>query len=113
MTVLFLILKLYLLTDSVFCNGMTYYDNFNSGDQIYGPDYAMTDYLVLANDPVSNLPPAFTICTSLFLRYMTTEQTFMQMDKANGWRWFIITIDYLRGRSWADYIESFKPKESM
>ena len=63
---------------------------------MYGVESLMTDYVVLANDPIAKLPTAFTVCTSLFLQYMTTNQNFVEVYQADGSHWIGIKIEQLR-----------------
>ena len=52
-----------------------YLTNFKPGTDFttVGPESVVTDYVTIANDPVSDLPNAFTICSSLFIEIYTTD----------------------------------------
>ena len=54
-----------------------YLSNFKPGTDFttVGPESVVTDYVTIANDPLSDLPNAFTICSSLFIEVFTTVQT--------------------------------------
>lgn len=73
-----------------------YFDNFIEGDLVFGLESLITDYVVLANDPVSNLPPAFTVCSSLFLHHMSTNKDLVQLFQEDGSHWIHMEIEQLR-----------------
>ena len=78
------------------CTDHVFYDNFNQGDMVFGLENQLTDFAVLANDPVSDLPPAFTICSSLFVQYMTTNKNFVQLFQEDGSHWLHFEIELIR-----------------
>ena len=63
---------------------------------VLGKESLMTDYVTIANDPISNLPDKFTICTSLFIDVMTTDKSIVQIYKEDGTHWFQIALNVLR-----------------
>ena len=75
---------------------INYFDNLNDGLGAFGPEEKILDYVELANDPASNLPNKFTLCSSLYIRYMTTKSNFVEFSQANGSQWFQLGIEHLR-----------------
>ena len=75
-----------------------YLSNFKPGTDFttVGPESVVTDYVTIANDPLSNLPNAFTICSSLFIEVFTTVQNMIQMYNENGTHWFHFGLDVER-----------------
>ena len=71
---------------------LKYFSNFKPGNIVYGQESLMTDYVTVANDPVSNLPDRFSICTSVFVGNMTTGKSVVQIYKENGLPWFQLGI---------------------
>ena len=57
---------------------LKYFDNYNTGILGYGPKETILDYVELTNDPVSNLPEDFTVCSSLYIKYMTTKNNVLE-----------------------------------
>ena len=54
------------------------------------------NYVSVANDPKSNLPDSFTICSSLLIKYINSANNFVTMFKADGTHWF--TLDLASGQ---------------
>ena len=75
---------------------LKYFSNFKPGNMVLGKESLMTDYVTIANDPISNLPDKFTICTSLFIDVMTTDKSIVQIYKEDGTHWFQIALNVLR-----------------
>ena len=75
-----------------------YLTNFKPGTDFttVGPESVVTDYVTIANDPVSNLPNAFTICSSLLIEVFTTYQNMIQMYGDNGAHWLHFGLDIER-----------------
>ena len=71
-------------------------DNFNGGDMVFGVETLIKDYAVLANDPLSSLPSEFTICSSLFLQYMTANKNFFQLFQKDGSHWLHVEVNMER-----------------
>ena len=84
-----------------------YFDNFNQGDMVFGLETKMTDYAVLANDPLADLPTSFTICSSLFVQYMTSSKNFLQLFQDDGSHWLHYEIEPVRN------FEEFNDKVTM
>ena len=70
--------------------------NFNDGSLVYGEESTMTDYVTLANDPKANLPESFTVCSSLFIKFMLTKNNFIEILKEDGTHWFQMDLEHLR-----------------
>ena len=86
---------------SIYAKEMKYWSNFKPG-LIYGHESLMTDYVTIANDPVSNLPDKFTVCSSLYIDLMTTIKNVVQIYKEDGTHWFNLSFevfDVLRMRT--------------
>ena len=75
---------------------LKYLSNFKPGPVINGPELVVTDFVTMTNNPVSNLPDAFTICSSLYIEFMTTLQNIIQIMKEDGTHWFSISYDPAR-----------------
>ena len=86
---------------------LQYYSNFNDGKLLFGIESTIVDYVTLANDPKENLPNDFTICTSLYIKYMTTKNNIFELYKEDGSHWFQMDIEHLRD------IDSFSERISM
>ena len=66
-----------------FAKDLKYFSNFKPGPLNYGPESVVTDYVTMTNDPMSNLPNEFTICSSLFIEVLTTVQNIFTIMKDN------------------------------
>ena len=84
-----------------------YYSNFNNGNLIFGTESQIPDFVTLANDPKANLPNDFTVCSSLFIEFMTTKNNFIEIFKKDGTHWFQMDLEHLR-----DY-KTFSERISM
>ena len=84
-----------------------YFSNFNKGNLIFGEESKIPDFVTLAEDPISNLPNDFTICSSLYIEFMTTKNNFIEIMKEDGSHWFQMDLEHLR-----DY-DSFSERISM
>ena len=71
---------------------LTYYSNFKFEDIVYGPEDVIEDYLTLADDPKGNLPESYTACSSVFVKFATTDILVIQMLKQDGTPWYRFTI---------------------
>ena len=69
---------------------LKYFSTFKYGSVVYGPETNIKDYITLANDPIGNLPTAFTICSSIFIKFWTTEASFVEMYKEDESHWFLL-----------------------
>ena len=72
---------------------LIYFSNFKPGPVKFGPESLVTDFVTMTNDPETNLPDQFTICSSLFIEAMTTMQNIFQIMKEDGTHWFAISYD--------------------
>ena len=72
---------------------LKYFSNFKPGPIITGPDSAITDFVTMTSNSVSDLPIDFTICTSIFIEVLTTMQNIIQILKEDGTPWFSISYD--------------------
>ena len=70
--------------------------NFNDGSLVYGEESTMTDYVTLSNVPKANLPESFTVCSSLFIKFMLTKNNFIEILKEDGTHWFQMDLEHLR-----------------
>lgn len=77
-----------IMTKLVYAKKLTYFSNNKPGFAALGPESGLTDFVAIAQDPVSNLPDEFTICTSLFFGTLTTHQNVIQVYKDDGTHWF-------------------------
>ena len=68
------------------------FDNFDNGELLYGSEDKMVDYLLLALDKNTNLPPSFTICSSVHLNFITSPIVFYQLYQDDGKPWFNLYI---------------------
>lgn len=86
---------------------LQYFDNFNEGNVLFGIESTIVDFVTLANDPVGNLPNDFTICNSLYIKFMTTKNNIMEIFKEDGSHWFQMDIEHLRD------LDTFSERVSM
>ena len=56
----------------------------------------MTDYVTASNNPVSNLPDQFTVCSSLFFNLLTTNKNVFEIYKEDGTHWFHLSFNPVR-----------------
>ena len=75
-----------------YCRQLEYFSNFKFDKLVYGAEDLITDYVTLANDPVGNLPDTFTICSSIFIKYVTTNNDVFEMFKEDGTHWFVLVL---------------------
>ena len=68
------------------------FDNFDHGVWNYGSEEQMVDYAVLALDRKMDLPPLFTICSSVQINFMTVAIWFYQLYQDDGKPWFNMMI---------------------
>ena len=61
-------------------------DGIGEGGLVFGAEELITDWASLATEPNADLPPAFTICSSVSVNNKTsvTEQNFWQLMSKNG-----------------------------
>ena len=73
-----------------------FYSNFNNGNLIFGTEAQIPDFVTLANDPKADLPDDFTVCSSLYIEFMTTKNNFIEIYKNDGTHWFQMDLEHLR-----------------
>ena len=65
------------------------YDFIGSGDFIITTsDATVLDSAILAEDIVGSLPDDFTICSSIYMKYVLSYTNFIQTFKKDGSNWF-------------------------
>ena len=69
-----------------------YYSNFKFEKIVYGQEDSVIDFLTLADDPKGNLPESYTACSSVFVKFATTDILVIQMLKQDGTPWYRFTI---------------------
>ena len=74
-----------------FAKELEYFSNFKPGPIKNGPESVVTDFVTMTKDPGSNLPDAFTICSSLYIDFMTTVQNIFHITKEDGTPWFAVS----------------------
>ena len=88
LSLLFHLLGLFLawLNTLAYATPISVIDGIGDGGLVYGAEELITDYASLATEPTSDLPPAFTICSSLSVNNKTTalEHNFWQLLTKNG-----------------------------
>ena len=91
---IYLISLLIFLSWTNIANGksLTYYSNFKFETTVFGPEDLIVDYLTLAHDPKRNLPQSYTACSSVFVKYVTTNIMVVQMLKQDGTPWYSLSI---------------------
>ena len=71
---------------------MKYFTNYKPVI-IYGDESLIKDYVTLSQDPISNLPAKFTICSSLYLDRIITPPNVFQLYNENGKPWFNLKLN--------------------
>ena len=65
------------------------YDFIGSGDVVFKTsDDIVLDSALLAEDTIGNRPDSFTICSSIYLKYVLSRTYFIQTFKKDGTNWF-------------------------
>lgn len=67
---------------------MKYFTNYKPVGVIYGEESMIKDFVSLGQDPISNLPASFTICSSLYLGRINGPLNIFQMYNENGTHFF-------------------------
>ena len=80
------------------CKTLKIFSSHNFGPTLFGPRPQIKDYVTLVNDPKSQLPNMFTICSSVFLDFITSETHFIEILKEDGSHWFDVSVSTLTGR---------------
>ena len=68
------------------------FDNFDYGGMEFGSEENVVDFATLANDRTMDLPPSFTVCSSVHLNFMTSGVYFYQLYQDDGKPWFNLNI---------------------
>ena len=75
------------------CKNLQMFSNYQGGVGEHGKETSIRDYVTLANDPKANLPDSFTICSSIYVKYVTsTSDHFMEVYREDGGHWFTIVL---------------------
>ena len=69
-----------------------YLSNFKFEDIVYGEEEVIKDFVTLANDPKANLPDSYTICSSVFVQFVTTDKIVIEMLKHDGSPWYLFEL---------------------
>ena len=89
-------------------SSLKYYSTHIVVPQQWGNEESVTDYVSLANDPKSNLPKDFTICSSVFIHVVTVSESIVfNMLKDDGSPWFLLEIS-LRSRDYENLSEKMR-----
>ena len=80
------------LTNITNGKSLIYYSNFKFETTVFGPEDLILDYLTLAHDPKENLHDSYTICSSVFVKFVTTNIMVVQMLKQDGTPWYRLSI---------------------
>ena len=73
-------------------NKLIYYSNFKFENIVFGPEDLVVDYLTLADDLIGNLPESYTICSSVFVKFATSDIAILQMLKQDGTPWYRLAL---------------------
>ena len=87
-----LILIAILVPNFVSGKSIKYFSNFKFENVVFGEESLMKDYITLAKDPHGNLPDSFTVCSSLFIKFATTENSALQILKEDRTPWYSLEI---------------------
>ena len=71
-----------------------FYSTFHYKERVWGEEEVVENYVVLAEDPISNLTEHFTICSSVFVKFVFLEPTdVIVMLKQDGSPWFVLELN--------------------
>ena len=85
------------LFNLIFAKDLKYFSNFKPSSSILvGRESAVKDFVTITNNPGSDLPNEFTICSSLFIGIVTSMQNIFQILKKDGTHWFSMSYDPTR-----------------
>ena len=84
-----LILFLSVINDNANAKDLNLISNFKFGGK---DNFDINDYITLANDPKGSLPASFTVCSSLFIKYVITNTNVIEMFKQDGSHWFLLQL---------------------
>ena len=88
-----LIFIVFFLFKLVSAGDLKYFSSFKPGPRVVGPESVVKNFVTIANNPGSDLPNEFTICTSLFIEIMTTSQYLFEILKKDGTHWYSLSYD--------------------
>ena len=66
----------------------TYLSNFKFEIPVIGYESLIKDFAMLNNDPKANIPDSFTVCSSVFIKFWSTDISIIEMLKEDGSHWF-------------------------
>ena len=91
---IYLISLLIFLSFTKITNGksLVYYSNFKFEPVIFGQEDVIVDYITLADDPKENLPESYTICSSVFVKFATSDIAVIQMLNQDSTPWYRLAI---------------------
>ena len=83
---------------TIIANGkkLKFYSNFIFENLVYGPEDVVVDYSILADDPIGNLPESYTVCSSVFIKFATTDILLIQMLKQDDTPWYRLAVSASR-----------------
>ena len=99
---IFLSLLMFSCLDMSCAADIKFYSTFHYKERVWGEEEVVENYVALAEDPTSNFTEDFTICSSVFVKFVFLEPTdVIVMLKQDGSPWFVlelntITRDYER-----------------
>ena len=84
---LFFVYTIIFFAWSAFGRKFRYFSTAQDGKKNF---FNIKDYVTISNDPKSNLPDTFTICSSLFIPFPMVDVTshFIDILKQDGLNWF-------------------------
>ena len=86
---------------------LQYFTNFKFEKIIFGGEHLIKDYVTLANDPTGNLPDSYTVCTSVFVKYSTSDVNIIEMLKQDGSHWYLLELS-ATNRNYEKFSESMQ-----
>ena len=89
------LISLFILTYvTIITNGkkLKYYSNSNFKKLVFGPEDVVVDYLTLADDPIGNLPESYTTCSSVFVKFASTDIAVIHMMKQDDTPWYSLVV---------------------
>ena len=84
-----------------------HFTNFKFEKIIFGGEHLIKDYVTLANDPIGNLPDSYTVCTSVFVKYSTSDVNIIEMLKQDGSHWYLLELS-ATNRNYEKFSESMQ-----
>ena len=91
---IFLSLLMFSCLDMSCAADIKFYSTFHYKERVWGEEEVVENYVVLAEDPISNLTEHFTICSSVFVKFVFLEPTdVIVMLKQDGSPWFVLELN--------------------